>query len=201
MDQVRRIHVLACALALATTPVFTACERTPQEAHEDAVEAQRSANEKIQEAKREAAETASDVQRKATEAETARQQELDEANRAAREKSAAAQAEANEKIREANTDIKQASASSELRVWAQRQLDELSNMIDAATVKVEKAPDRARAEYESEIKLVRESRDQLLTEVAKLDDRTISNSALFRADLDQRIDRLKDRLERIERRL
>jgi hypothetical protein len=142
-------------------------------------------------------ETASEVRREAQEDQAARDEEIAEANQDAREKSAEAQAEANEKIRAANTD----SMPLDLRTWARRQVDDLSNDIDAASVKAQKASASARSRFEAEITSVRRERDQLLGEFASIENRVGEDARVLRDSVSARVERLKDRVRELERRL
>jgi peptidoglycan hydrolase CwlO-like protein len=186
-----RIALIALALGGATFGAL-ACNRSADEAHNDAVEAQNQANRQIQQAQTEANK---DVNQAQTEA----QKDIDKARQEEQQKTAEAQAKANEKIREANTDMKDANA--DLRVWGQKRVDELSNTIDKATVKAEKAPPAARASFESGIKEVRSERDEISAEIGSLDRQVVRDTNSFRERIDNRVDQLKDRVSKLEDKL
>jgi hypothetical protein len=187
-----------------------ACNRTPADAQHDAIEAQNSANQKIEEAQKTASQDVSEAQRKQNEdmAELNRkandttqdtQKKIDEAKQNERHEVSEAQANANEKIRAANVDVK--GDSSDLRVWGQKRVDELSNAIDAATVKAQKAAPQARSYFDTQIKDVRAGRDQLASEVSTLDQAAIRDAAAFRNRVENRVDQLKQRVDKLEQHL
>lgn len=188
-------------LVLALGGALIACKPAADEAQDDAVEAQREANRAIRSAEQQAAETAAQARKEAEKAAAEGSQKVAEANQEAREKTAEAQAEANEDIREAKADKMEAGDVSELRVWAQRKVDDLSNEIDQVAAKAQKAPAKGRAQLENELNELRKSRDQLLKDLSNLDTRVAANTASFRASLDERISRLKDRIDKLERSL
>src|SRR6185312_9395208 len=97
-------------IAALVAPTAMGCNRSPSEAHEDAVEAQNTANAKAEEARQKAADAVNDAKDKAA-----------NAVEDARKNAAEAQAEANEKIRAANREI--AKPATEVESWGKEKLD------------------------------------------------------------------------------
>jgi hypothetical protein len=109
------------------------------------------------------------------------------------------QAKANEKIREANVDM--IADKAEVHVWGQKKIDGLNNMIDDARVKAQKAPPKAQASLEAGLKEVQTQRDGLTAELASVETEGAKKTAAFKTRLDSEVDRLKLRVEKLERSL
>jgi chromosome segregation ATPase len=205
MDKARSLFIIVALLGGSA-----ACNRTPAEQQQQAVEAQNEANQKINEAAREAnektAEVRKDVNEKAAEVRkdydkviAEGNEKVAEAKQDARETAASAQAKANEEIREANRDI--VAADDSLRTWGQEKIDGLNNAIDETRVKAEKAKPEVKAEVEAGLKDVQAKRDAIVTEFASLDTKSEKTVDKFKSRVDNEIDRLKDRVDRLERKL
>ena len=205
MDKARSLFIIVALLGGAG-----ACNRTPAEQQQNAVEAQNEANRKIHEANQEAAEKTAEVRKDVNEKTADTRKEYDktvaegnekiaEIKQDAREKAASAQANANEAIRDANRGV--VAADESLRTWGQQKIDSLNNRIDEARVKAEKAKPEARAEFEAGMKDVQAKRDALVSEFASLDTRSEKTVDKFKGRVDAEIDRLKERVDRLEKRL
>lgn len=187
-----------------------ACNRTPDEAYKEAVETQKEAVQDIRENNQEAQQAVTEAQREAakTGGEAARDtnEAVNEANakaanaiQEARHDNAQVQAEANKDIREANADV--IGGKADLRVWGQKKLDDLNNLIDGARVKAQKAIPTAQAKLEVGLKQVEIKRDELTHELASIETQSAEKAAAFKARLDSEVDQLKTRVEKIERAL
>jgi colicin import membrane protein len=174
--------------ALLAPGAMLGCNRTPAEAHNDGVQAQREADEKAEKARKEAADKVAEANRDAV-----------QATEEARKKTAEAQANANEKIREANREI--TAPHSELHDWAQQKLDSVDNMIDSASAKAQTAKPAAKAKFNSGIEEVKQQRDALQTEMATLETRTGDDADKTKEQFSQRVDRLKDNIRNLEKSL
>jgi colicin import membrane protein len=165
--------VLSCAVA------GFACQKTPVEAHNDGVEAQREADDKVLEANKQAGEKIAEANR-----------DVAAATDAAKKTSAEAQAKANEKIRDNNRIV--VGHGSDSHRWGQKEIDSVDGMIDEATTKVQTATPQAKAQFNAAIAGVKQQRDALRAELAtletpagaKLDDKSKSQFA-------ERVDRVK----------
>jgi hypothetical protein len=187
-----------------------ACGRTPEEAHGDAVEAQRTASkdihhnnqqaqESIDKAERDSAKSATAATKDTNDAVSSADKKIAEAKQQARQDNAEVQAKANEKIREANVDM--IADKADARVWGQKKIDGLNNMIDDARVKAQSAPAKARASLEAGLKEVQTQRDGLTAELASVETEGAKKTAAFKTRLDSEVDRLKLRVEKLERSL
>lgn len=174
--------------ALVAPAALSGCNRTPQEAHEDAVEAQKQADQTVAEAREEAVQAAKDAKNEAAQA-------IDDA----REKAAEAQADANAKIREANREIQK--PASEVEAWGKEKLDAVDNMIDEASAKAQAAKPVAQAKFNSAMEEVRQQREALSNELASLRSRAGKQLDQSKQDFSKRIDRVKDRIRSIEKTL
>ena len=174
--------------ALLAPGAMSGCDRTPAEAHNDGVQAQREADESAEKARKEAADKVAEANRNAV-----------EATEEARKKTAEAQANANEKIREANREI--TTPHSDLQDWAQKKLDSVDNMIDSASAKAQTAKPAAKAKFNSAIEEVKHERDALQTEVATLETRAGESVDKTKEQFNQRVDRIKDNIRNIEKSL
>jgi chromosome segregation ATPase len=205
MDKARSLFIIVALLGGSA-----ACNRSPAEQQQQAVEAQNEANRKINEAQHEAnektAEVRKDVNEKAAEVRKDYDKLVAEGNEKvaaakqdARETAASEQAKANEKIREANRDV--VAADDSLRTWGQEKIDGLNNAIDETRVKSEKAKPEVKAEVEAGLKDVQAKRDAIVTEFASLDTKSEKTVDKFKDRVDTEIDHLKQRVDRLERKL
>jgi len=180
-------RTLLVMAALMTGSSLGACKQTPTEAHNEGVEAQREANEKIGEAR----------ERAETKVHEARRDEV-EAAAEARKNAAEAQANANEKIRDAN---RSTIAHDNTRSWAQAKLDDVDNMIDAANAKAQAAPPKAKARFTTGLEEVKQQRDTLRTEIASLEASNGSRLEKAKEQFDDRVDRIKANIRNLEKSL
>jgi F0F1-type ATP synthase membrane subunit b/b' len=175
--------------ALVSGSVATyGCNRTPSDAHNDAVEAQHEADQKTADAKQEA-------DKKLAEANADAQKALDEA----RAKAAEAQATANEKIRDANRVI--VGKQGDVRDWAQHKLDDVNSMIDDAKAKAQEAKPVAKTRFNTAIEDVQKQRDVLQTEVASIEEHAGDKLDKTKEQFSERVDHIKDRIRSIEKSL
>jgi len=174
--------------ALVAPSAMLGCNRSPSEAHEDAVEAQNSANAKAEEARKEAADAVNNAKDKAA-----------TAVEDARKNAAEAQAEANEKIRAANREI--AKPATEVEAWGKEKLDSVDNMIDEATAKAQTAKPAAKAKFNGAIQDVQKEREQLNTELASLSTRAGDELDKSKQAFSERVDHMKDRIRDIQKSL
>jgi uncharacterized phage infection (PIP) family protein YhgE len=184
----RTIRTLSvAALILAPAGMF-GCERTPAEAHNDGVEAQRQADETAEKARKEAADKVAEANR-----------DVAQASDDARRKAAEAQANANEKIREANREI--AEPHSEVHEWAQKKIDSVDNMIDSASAKAQTAAPAAKTRFNTALEDVKRQRDVLQTEVAQIETRAGDGLDKSKEQFSQRVDKIKDNIRSLEKQL
>lgn len=174
--------------ALLAPGSMIACNRTPAEAHNDGVQAQREADDKANTARKEAADKVAEANRDAV-----------QATEEARKKAAEAQANANEKIRDANRQI--TGPNSDVRDWAQKKLDSVDNMIDTASAKAQTAKPAAKAKFNTAIEEVKHERDALQTDLASLEARAGENLDKTKEQFSERVDRIKDNIRNIEKSL
>jgi vacuolar-type H+-ATPase subunit E/Vma4 len=174
--------------ALVTPSAVLGCNRTPADAHEDAVEAQNKANEQTVEARQAATDAVNDAKDKAATA-------VDDA----RKNAAEAQATANEKIRDANREI--VKPASDVEAWAKEKLDSVDNMIDETTAKAQAAKPAAKAKFTGAMQDVQKERDQLITEFAALQTRAGDELDKSKQAFSQRVDQVKDRIRGIQKSL
>lgn len=207
MDKARSLFILVALIGGAGAG---ACNRTPADQQQQAVEAQNQANQKITEANRDATEKTAEVRKDVNEKTAEARKDYDktvadgnekiaEAKQDARETAANAQAKANEKIRDANRGV--VAADDKLRTWGQEKIDGLNNRIDETRVKAEKAKPEVKAEVEKGLADVQAKRDALVTEFASLDTKSEKTVDKFKDRVDNEIDKLKDRVDRLDRRL
>jgi hypothetical protein len=187
-----------------------ACNRQPDDANQKAVEAQNAANHEIAEAHRTADHDTADVKKNvADDVNAARgnydkavaegNQKIENVHRDESQKVANAQAEANEKVRSANRDV--STENADLREWGQKKIDGLNDKIDDATAKAQKAAPQVRAEFQAGISDVQTKRDALIGQFASLDARHGDAVNHFKDRVSTQIDQLKDRVDRLEKRL
>lgn len=184
----KKRNLLLVGALIAGSSASVACQRTPQEAHNDGVEAQREADKKIEEARQSASDKVAEANKSAAEA-------ADDA----RKEAAKAQAEANEKIRTANREV--SGTHSEVRDWAQKKIDDVDNMIDSATTKAQAAAPKAKAQFNSAIEDVKKERDGLQQEIAVLETRAGDELDKTKQAFTQRVDRVKDHIRSIQKSL
>jgi hypothetical protein len=205
MDKARSLFIIVALLGGAA-----ACNRSPAAEQQQAVEAQNEANQHINEVNREAADKTAEVRKDVNEKAAEVRKDYDklvaegnekiaEAKQDAREEAANAQAKANESIRDANRGV--VAADDNLRTWGQEKIDGLNNRIDETRVKAEKAKPEVKAEVEAGLKDVQAKRDAIVTEFASLDTKSAKTVDKFKDRVDTEIGRLKDRVDRLERRL
>ena len=208
MDKARKLFIIVALLGAAGAG--SACNRTPAEEQRQAMEAQNEANRDIHEANREATERSAEIRQDTNERAAELRKDYDktvaegnekiqEAQKGAREESAEAQAKANETIREANRGI--VASDDTLREWGQERIDSLNTKIDEARVKAEKAEPKVRAEFEAGMKDVQAKRDAIVTEFAAVDTKSEQAVEKFKSRADNELDRLEDRVEKLEGRL
>jgi predicted nucleic acid-binding Zn-ribbon protein len=183
-----KTKTLLTIAALIAPSALVGCNRTPADAHEDAVEAQNNANEKAAEARQAATDAVNDAKDKAATA-------VDDA----RKNAAQAQAEANEKIRQANREI--VKPATDVEAWAKEKLDGVDNMIDTATAKAQAAKPAAKAKFNGAMQDVQKQRDELNTELASLQTRAGTELDKSKEAFSQRIDQVKDRIRDLEKSL
>lgn len=174
--------------ALLAPGAMLGCNRTPAEAHNDGVQAQRDADEAAEKARKEAADRVAEANKQAV-----------EATEEARKKTAEAQANANEKIRDANREI--TAPHSDTQDWAQKKLDSVDNMIDTASAKAQTAKPAAKAKFNTAIEEIKHERDALQTDMATLETRTGDELDKSKDQFSQRVDRIKDNIRNIEKNL
>jgi len=179
--------MLVIAAMLTGSSVGYGCNKTPQDAQQDGIEAQRKADEKMGEARDEANSKIA----------AAKQDEV-EAAQEARKSAAEAQANANEKIREAN---RSTGNPDDARTWAQAKIDDVDNMIDAASAKAQTAAPKAKAQFSQGLAQVKRERDALRGEVATLENSTGDNLDKNKADFNGRVDRIKSNIRTLEKSL
>jgi len=165
------------------------CNRNPNDAHNDAVEAQKEADQTAVEARQNA-------EKKIAEANKDVQQAADDA----REKAAEAQANANEKIRQANREIT-GTTNDDVKNWAQKKVDDVNNMIDGAKAKAQAAKPKAKASFNTAIEGVQAQRDALQTQVATLHEGTGEQLDKAKDEFSNRVDKVKDQIRNIEKSL
>jgi len=208
MDKARSLFIIVALLGGAGAGA--ACNRTPADEQQHAVEAQTEANQKINDANREANEKTAEVRKDVNEKTADARKDYDkvvadgnekiaEAKQDARETAANAQANANETIRDANRGV--VAADDNLRTWGQEKIDSLNNRIDETRVKAEKAKPAVKAEVEKGLEDVQVKRDAIVTEFASLDTKSEKTVDKFKDRVDSEIGRLKDRVDRLEKRL
>jgi colicin import membrane protein len=187
MTSNKRNMLLVGALIAGSSASF-ACERTPQEAHNDGVEAQRAADKKIEEARQAASDKIAEANKSAAQA-------ADDARREAAE----AQAKANAKIREANRDV--TGTHNEVRDWAQKKVDDVDNMIDSASSKAQAAAPKAKADFNNAIADVKQERDALQAEITVLETRAGDALDKDKQGFSNRVDKIKEHIRSIQKSL
>lgn len=184
----RTARTLSLAALILAQGGMLACDRTPAEAHNDGVEAQRKADETAADARKEAADKVAEANR-----------DVERASDEARQKAAEAQANANEKIREANREI--TTPNSDVHAWAQQKLDSVDNMIDGAAAKAQAAAPTAKAKFNTSLEDIKRQRDVLQTEVAQLETRAGDRLDKSKEQFSERVDRIKDNIRNLEKSL
>jgi len=179
---------ISLAALLMAPSGLLACDRTPQDAHQDGVEAQQKADEKKAEVRKEADDKIAAANR-----------DVRTATEDARREAAEAQANANEKIRDANREI--TTPHNDLRNWAQGKLDSVDNMIDGVNAKAQAAVPAAKAKFSNAIEAVKHERDVLQTEIASLETRGGETLDKSKEQFSERVDHLKDNIRKIDKSL
>jgi hypothetical protein len=190
--------------------VASACNRTPDEARKDGIEAQQEATAKIRDNKQEAQKAITEAQQEATKKTAAAnentKQVTDEANKkvadaeqANRYGNAQAQAKANVEIREANREV--GADTAELRMWGQKKIDDLNNRIDSARVKAQKSTPKAQTKFDVAMKGVQAKRDELASEIASIEEPGARTPADFKAHFDTEVTRLENRIDTVSQSL
>lgn len=163
-----------------------ACQKTPEQAHDDGVAAQREADKATIEANKRAAEKIAEAKRDVVAA-------ADEARKTAVE----AQAKANERIRAANRIV--AAERDEMRSWGQNEIYTVDGMIDAAFVKAESGTPKAREQFNIAIASIKQQRDMLNTDLPGLEKRMGDQLEKNKAQFIERVDRIKLALQNLEK--
>jgi colicin import membrane protein len=180
--------MLVIASILGCSSVGYGCNKTPQEAQQDGIEAQQKADNKANDAREEAS-------KKIDEANGDRVEAANDARKTAAE----AQANANEKIRDSNRAATGDKDSP--RTWAQAKIDDVDNMIDTASAKAQTAPPKAKVQFTNGIQSVKKDRDALRGEISTLEasagDRLDKNKEQF----SDRVDRIKSNIRNLEKSL
>jgi phage host-nuclease inhibitor protein Gam len=184
----RTSKMLTVAALILSPAAMFGCNRTPTEAHNDGVQAQKHADETAAEARKEASDKVAEANR-----------EVARANDDARQKAAEAQANANEKIREANHVIEP--AHNDVHDWAQKKLDSVDNLIDGASAKAQAAAPASKAKFNNAIEDVKRQRDSLQTEVATLESNAGDRLDKSKEEFSQHVDRIKDNIRNLEKSL
>lgn len=191
MNKTKTQTWLTLAALLGAPAGMIACDRSPQEAHNDGVEAQRQADETKAEARKEASDKIAEANR-----------DVQKATDDARKEAAEAQANANEKIRQANREITTPETGhNETRDWAQKKIDTVDNLIDNANAKAQAAAPAAKAKFNTAIEDVKHERDVLQTEIAALESRGGDTLDKGKEQFSERVDRLKTNIRDIEKSL
>ena len=182
--------MLAIASILSCSSVGYGCNKTPQEAQQDGIEAQQKADEKANDARETANNKIAEADRDRTEAAAE-----------ARKTAAEAQANANEKIRDSNRVAANNDDKDNPRTWAQAKIDDVDNMIDAASAKAQTAPAKAKVQFTNGLQQVKRDRDSLRSEVSALEgsagDRLDKNKEQF----SDHVDRIKSNIRNLEKSL
>lgn len=182
----RTMLVIASMLSLSS--VGYGCNKTPQEAQQDGMEAQRKADEKASEARDEA-------NGKIAEANRDQAQAVNDA----RKEAAEAQANANEKIRDSN---RAATANDDSpRSWAQAKIDDVDNMIDSASAKAQTASAKTKAQFSTGIQKVKRDRDSLRSEVSVLEASSGDTLDKNKDKFNDHVDRIKSNIRDLEKSL
>lgn len=188
MTSTSRTMLVIAALVTGSSAGY-GCNKTPQEAQNEGIEAQRKADEQIGAARDEANAKAAE----------ARRDEV-EATNEARENAAEAQANANEKIRDSNRAVT-GTNENDARSWAQAKIDDVDNMIDAASAKAQAAPPKAKAQFSDGMKKVKQDRDALSSDVAALTSSTGDSLDKNKEMFNDRVDRIKSNIRTLEKSL
>jgi colicin import membrane protein len=176
-------------IAALVTGSSVGCNKTPQEAQEEGIEAQRKANEQVGAAQEEANAKIAEAKR----------DEVEAANKA-RENAAEAQANANEKIRDTNRTVT-GTDETDARSWAQAKIDDVDNMIDTASAKAQSAAPKAKAQFSTGMKKIKQDRDALSTDVAVLTSSSGDRLDKNKEQFSDRVDRIKSNIRTLEKSL
>ena len=165
-----------------------ACNKTPQEAQQDGLEAQRQADEKKTEAREEAVQKTAEADRDRT-----------EAVKDARKTAAEAQANANEKIRDSNRAA--VGDNDSPRTWAQAKIDDVDSMIDQASAKAQAASPKAKRQFDTGLQQVVRERDALRGDIAVLEGSAGDSLDKNKEQFSDRVDRIKSNIRNLEKSL
>lgn len=201
---------IAVTTAALIVGLGVGCKPSPAEEQDRAVEAQREANTEIGEARAEAADQIEEAQKEASKDVTAANKEASQALNERNEKVAEAQREygreaaeaqqaANEKIRDAKETVGE--VKRDLSEWGQEKVRDLDETIEDANVKAQNVGTAARNQFEVSMKEVRAERDQIVMELASVQERATSDVSRVKENLNQRFERLEDRVQEISRKL
>lgn len=180
-----RMTFLTVALLL---PAGSGCDRSPEQAHEQASRAQQSANDKAAAAREDLHRTTSDIENKA-------HAQIDQAQREANDKVAKLQASANEELRAANLDMRR--AQDEFRAWCQGQAAEVANLLDQTRTGAEKLGPEARAEFDRRLHEIELRRDEVRAQVDAIDRQTAADWADFKSRVQTRFEELKSGIKNL----
>jgi chromosome segregation ATPase len=186
------IAAVSSALAFAV-----ACDKSPADTQQEAVEQQREAVQNYEETRAEANKEANEAQREANQEAMAAQKEANQEIGEAREKVAEEGAEANQKIAEANrdalTDI--AKARAEMREWSNEKLADIDSEIDKARADAVKATADEKREFNTIMQDVTAQRNAVRDEIAALEQRSAAEWDTFKARVQERIEKLENRVD------
>ncbi len=162
--------------------VAAGCSRSPEDAQDNANQAQQTATNK-------AAEASEDLSKKTAEAQGKATDDIAKAQREANEITATAQTKANEEIRAANLDI--AKARNDFREWCQKQANEVDNLLDQARSAAQKLTPAARVQFDTSIHDLELRRDDLRGQVQSMESQTAAGWSDYKARIETRFDELK----------
>jgi hypothetical protein len=176
--------ILTIGAVLSSSIAGYACEKTPVEAHNDGVAAQKEADKTTVEAIKQAGEKIEEANHDVAAA-------TDEARKTAAE----AQAKANEKIRDANRIV--VGERNDARSWGQKEIDSVDGLIENAIAKAQTGTPKAKEQFNTAITGVKQQRDVLNTELAALEAPAGDKLDKSKAQFTERVDRIKLELKSI----
>lgn len=177
---------LIIGAVLSSSVAGYACQKTPDQAHNDGIAAQQEADKTASEANKQASE-------KIAQANTDVAAATDEAKKTAAE----AQAKANEKIRDANRVV--VGERNETRSWGQKEIDSVDSMIDGATAKAQTGTAKAKERFNAVMVGVKQQRDVLTTELPGLEAPPGDTLDKSKAQFSERVDRIKHDLKSLDK--
>jgi len=191
------LKVAASTAAVGSALAFAvACDKSPADTQQEAAEEQKAAVQNYEETRAEANKEANAAQREANEKALEAQQEANAKIGEAREEVAAEGAEANVKINEAQrtaaVDI--AKARADMRTWSNEKLSDIDEEIDKARADAVKASAAEKARFEAVMKDVAVQREEVREEIAALDKRTAAEWDTFKTRVEERVEKLRDRV-------